>query len=110
MHDMRAGCGRHAAHRSAQRTGLSNDSGVALRRGLRCSASELNRSPALIAREAGGAPAALAPVRGDGAPLAPVGPECQPDSLHPVLGRIKGSAARPEWVDIVRTTRRGVVA
>ena len=68
--------------------------------------SELNRSPAHIARDAGGAPAALAPVRGCAASPASAGPASRPNRLHPVPGREKHRAAQPEHADIVCMTER----
>ncbi|MBI5961803.1 MAG: hypothetical protein HY866_23905 [Chloroflexi bacterium] len=55
--------------------------------------SQLNRWPAPCARESGGAPVALSPMRGWTAPPAPVEPVAQPDSVRPVPGRIKSQIA-----------------
>jgi hypothetical protein len=85
----RRGCGRQAAHRSARRTVLRHAPSVLLRGVRRGVASQLNRWPARCARESGGAPVALSPVRGWTAFPAPVGPVAQPDRMHPGPGRIK---------------------
>lgn len=82
-------CGRQAAHRSAQRTAPSLAPSVLLRGVQRGLASQLNRWPAPCARESGGAPVALSPVRGWTPPPAPAGLVFQPDRMHPVPGRIK---------------------
>jgi len=82
-------CGRRAAHRSARRTVLRHAPSVSLRGVQRGVASQLNRWPAPCARESGGAPVALSPVRGWTASPAPVGLVSQPDRMHPGPGRIK---------------------
>jgi hypothetical protein len=82
-------CGRQAAHRSAKRTVLRHAPRVLLRGVQRVGASQLNRWPARCARESGGAPVALAPVRRGTAPPAPAGPVAQPDRMHPGTRRIK---------------------
>jgi hypothetical protein len=82
-------CGRRTAHRSALRTAPSLALSVLLRGVQRGLVSQLNRWPAPCARESGGAPVALSPVRGWTASPAPAGPVAQPDRMHPGPGRIK---------------------
>jgi len=82
-------CGRRTAHRSALRTVQAPGTSVSLRGVHRGLGSQLNRWPAPCARESGGAPVALSPVRGWTASPAPVGLVTQPDRMHPVPGRIK---------------------
>jgi len=85
----RRGCGRQSAHRSARRTVQAPGTSVSLRGVHRGLGSQLNRWPAPCARESGGAPVALSPVRGWTASPAPAGPAAQPDRMHPGPGRIK---------------------
>jgi hypothetical protein len=85
----RRACGRRAAHRSARRTVQAPRMSVSLRGVHRGLGSQLNRWPTPCARESGGAPVALSPVRGWTASPAPVGLVNQPDRMHPGPGRIK---------------------
>lgn len=103
MHDTRRG--RHAAHRSAQRTAQRPGTGVSLPGVHRAFASELNRSPARTARDAGGAPAALAPVRGCVASPASVDPVSRSHRQHPVPGRENRRAVSPTRTVSVRKTQ-----
>jgi hypothetical protein len=105
MHDARRGRGRRAAHRSAQRTVLRHAPSVSLRGVRRGVASELNRSPARTARDAGGALVAQPPVRGCPSPPASVGPVFRPHRPHPVPGRENRRAASLERIIFVRKTQ-----
>ncbi len=106
LYDERRGCGRRAAHRSAVRTATGSGTGAFVPGVRRIPLSELNRSPALGARESGGAPAALAPVRECVALPASVGPVSRSHRPHPAPVREKRTAASLEHIAFVRKTER----
>lgn len=105
MLNVRHGRGRHAAHRSAQRTRKGHVTVACVTECFPCPFSELNRSPARRARDSGAAPPAPAPVRGCPALPASVEPVSRPHRPHPVPGRNKRRASAPESVESVRKTK-----